>query len=348
MSSDGVGGISAAGNLVFVGGRDIEDRRDRFVAVDRSSGKQVWVYQYDAVAELDYGNSPRATPLFTDGVLVTLGATGVLSALDAESGIPLWTVNLPETFAAEVPTWGFSGSPIVIDAMIYLQINRQAALVAIDLFSGETKYAVPGHEPSYSSLIETPDHKFLLGVDSQGYFARRVNDGALVWSLKPQYDGDFGVPSPVIHRNGLILASENNGIQFVPRSIEQFGVQVSMLDDSLIPDSHTPVVMGDEVLVAHDGLHSLDVKNQLNRKWSVAESKITGYASIIASSNRAIVTTESGDWILVDTGKGRVIEERSIIGSRKRVLSHPAICENQLFQRVGDQLFRFDLDADGS
>ncbi len=335
----------AADDMVVVSGRDAADRRDLFVALDLSSGSELWLHHYDAVAELDYGNSPRATPAAAGGLVVTLGATGILSALDGQTGVALWKVDLASRFNAPVPTWGFSGSPLVIDETIYLQIAKESSLVAIDLFSGQTRWQVAGKTAAYASLMPMGDGKTIVGVDESGYFARRAGDGAPVWSYQPEISGDFGVPTPVPYAGGVIFTSENNGVQLIKTARGTLAERPTAINDLLIPDTHTPVLVGEQLLVAHEGLHSLDVSAGLREKWSIADSVITSYASVIASNNRAIVTTEEGQWLLFefDDDSVKLLDQKTIASTNIAVLSHPAIVGDKLLLRTGKDVRCFQL-----
>ena len=72
MPSPGIGGLMVAGETLVVSGRDSSDSKDLFFGLDLATGRQIWNHEYRAAASLDYGNSPRATPTFSKGVLVTL------------------------------------------------------------------------------------------------------------------------------------------------------------------------------------------------------------------------------------------------------------------------------------
>jgi hypothetical protein len=333
--------------MIVVGGRDAADRKDRFTALDRRTGRPLWLHEYDAPAELDYGNSPRATPVLIEGIVVTLGATGVLSALDATTGVSLWSVDLAKRFSTPVPTWGFSGSPLVIDRVIYLQVGEQAAVVAIDLFSGDTKWQVAGQTSAYSSLMPLADQPLIVGVQPNGYFVRRIKDGTQVWGYTSEFSGDFGVPAAVPTQHGVVFTSENNGIQLIGRQGETLQRTPDAINDTLIPDSHTPVLVGSQLLVAYDGLHALNVDQGLQETWSVAESSIIGYASIIAAKNRALVTTEHGVLLLVefDEASAKVVDQRQIAKSNVALLSHPMVVGKQLVMRVGDQIRCYALSS---
>src|SRR4029450_1513239 len=55
-----------------------------------------------------HGAGPKATPLFQDGTLFTLGISGIVSAFDAATGKILWHTNAP----SEPPSFGAASSPV--------------------------------------------------------------------------------------------------------------------------------------------------------------------------------------------------------------------------------------------
>ena len=152
--------------------------------------------------------------------------------------------------------------------------------------------------------------------------------------------GDFGVPTPVAVRGGLIFAGENNGVQLFRQAGSGFGSRPVAINDTLIPDSHPPVSIDGKLLVAMNGLHCLSIADGLNEEWCVGESLITGYASLIVSSNTALVTTENGRLVLFRFGpRGcEIIDQLRLAETRVRVLSHPAVIADKLVIRVGTEL----------
>ncbi len=71
-----------------------------FVCLDPVSGGELWRLTYAAPGQLDYGNSPRATPLIADPVVYLLGAMGDLHCVDIDSGDVRWHKHLVKISAA--------------------------------------------------------------------------------------------------------------------------------------------------------------------------------------------------------------------------------------------------------
>ena len=112
------------------------------------------------------------------------------------------------------------------------------------------------------------------------------------------------------------------------------------MNDTFLPDSHTPVAVGNLLLVAYEGIHGLDLSDRLSTNWSVGERWVNGYASIIATDDTALVTTDKGDLILIgfDQKSARVLDRVALGDGKISVLSHPAIAGKRLLIRVGREI----------
>ena len=70
------------------------------MALDAATGKMVWESSYAAPYKMNpatapHGQGPKATPLFHDGKLFTLGISGIVSGFDAVTGKRLWQTSAP-------------------------------------------------------------------------------------------------------------------------------------------------------------------------------------------------------------------------------------------------------------
>ncbi|MEL6106088.1 MAG: PQQ-binding-like beta-propeller repeat protein, partial [Planctomycetota bacterium] len=341
LPSVGYGGLVAADGVVVVSGRDAQDQSDAFLAFSIDDGKPLWQTQYTSPSSFDYGNTPRATPLIAGSNVFTLGAAGILSSLDLKSGQSNWRIDLASELGEALPTWGFCSSPVLIEGTIYLQLGAKQTLVAVDASSGVVSWSAIGRPAAYSSLMpmKFQGKDLLVGIDRIGYFIRSADDGKYLWLAKRKYSGDFGVPAPVINGTSILFTGENNGLEvFDLTAIASASVTAPQFaNDELLPDSHTPVIAGDQVLVAYEGLHSLNLDG-LRSRWTIVEDKINAYAAIIASPKRALVATEGNELLLVDTERGELLDSMTLAEGVGPLLSHPAIANDRLFIRVGDEI----------
>ena len=92
---------------------------ERVVAYDRARRRALWSHA-DATryATVIAGVGPRATPTIEAGRVFTLGATGILNALELASGRRLWSHDVVRETGATLPDWGKSASPLVVDGRV--------------------------------------------------------------------------------------------------------------------------------------------------------------------------------------------------------------------------------------
>src|SRR5579864_6929175 len=74
-----------------------------------TTGQPVWRRGYPVrFWESNGGAGPRATPTLSGGRVYTMGATGILNALDATDGTVAWSRNVASDTDTKVPMWGFA------------------------------------------------------------------------------------------------------------------------------------------------------------------------------------------------------------------------------------------------
>ena len=352
MTGAGLSGIVATSRQVIVADRDPLDQDDVFRCLDAHTGTEIWKLQYPALGDMDYGNSPRATPVIHDGKVYLLGAFGDLHCLKLAGGEVVWKKNLVQEFGAKLVVWGMCASPLVVDGKLIVNPGaKDASLVALDGRSGKVVWRSPGMAAAYSSFIvgRFGGLRQIVGYDQVSLGGWEVATGKRLWSLVPPEQGDFNVPTPINVDGKLLVTTENNGTR-----LYQFDRQGKILPEpvaenfDLAPDSSTPVVVDGKVFGCWGELYCLDLSSGLKALWTAEDEAFEDYVTIIGNRERLLITSARGELLLVGTGGDRyeLISRLRVFGEDSEVLSHPALVGRRLYIRDGSAVCCVALDGD--
>ncbi len=352
LPSVGHGGVAVAEGVCVVGSRDLADQEDLFEGFDAETGERLWRHAYPAPGTLDYGNSPRATPLIHEGVAYLQGALGHLTALDLATGDMLWERDLATDYDTPQLEWGIAGTPLLAEGVLVVQPGgRKACLVGLDPATGEEKWKTPGGKPSHSSFVHwrRGDRDLAVGFDAKNLGAWDLSTGEKVWSIAPEFTGDFNVPTPVIVGNLLFVATENNGarlLQFSEAGSPLPSSGKGMIED-FTPDAHTPVAIGLRIYGVHHGLHCFEAApgRELKPLWKHPDPRLDEYACLVAAGKRLLVLTHACELILwEDTGDSvRELGSLDLQTGSTETLSAPAFVGTRCYVRIGQELFCLEL-----
>jgi outer membrane protein assembly factor BamB len=301
---------------------------------------------------LDYGQSPRATPVIHEGRAYLLGAFGDLRCVDVANGKVIWKRQLLREFKAELPTWGMCSPPLVVDDLLIVNPGgTNASLVALDCVTGCTRWVTPGNPAAYSAFIcgEFGGRRQIVGYDQQSLGGWDVKTGERLWRLVPPTEGDFNVPTPIAVAGSLLVSTENNGTRFYRfdesgRIVNKPAAEFA----GLSPDTVTPVVTRGRVFGAHLGLRCLDLQNGLKQIWVREDAALGDYATLIADNERVLVITLNGELILLDAKSEHyaIISRLRLFEGDVEVYSHPALVGTRLYARGGYSVVCVDLATD--
>ena len=86
--------------------------------------------------------------------MYTLGATGIVNALDAGTGAVVWSRNAASDTGAQDPGWGFTSSPLVVNDLV---------IVAVPIGAGQTCAEIASVADELV-CAQTPDPFIAVGV----------------------------------------------------------------------------------------------------------------------------------------------------------------------------------------
>ncbi|MCX7015169.1 MAG: PQQ-like beta-propeller repeat protein, partial [Candidatus Sumerlaeota bacterium] len=190
------------------------------LCLNAADGKEVWRDKYAAQAVTGPAArhpGPRSSPAVADGKIVALGATGILSCLDAASGKVAWR---NEEYANAVPKFFTGMSPIIVDGMAIAHLGGpgNGPLVALDLATGAPKWKWEGAGPGYSSpaLLTVEGAKQVVELTEGSVIGVGVADGKLLWQIPFEARGmAYNAATPIIDGQIVIYTGQGRGTHAV-------------------------------------------------------------------------------------------------------------------------------------
>lgn len=186
-----------------------------------ATGELVWRHADHArFWESNAGAGPRGTPTLHEGRAYTLGATGILNALDARDGSLIWSRNAATDTDTKIPEWAISSSPLIHDDLVMVAVD--GTLATYDKETGEPRWTGPKDGGSYSSphYFEIARVPQVLLMSGKGATSFAPNDGTILW----QHDwGGFAIVQPAMltETDLLVSTSDRAGVRRISVAQEE-------------------------------------------------------------------------------------------------------------------------------
>ncbi len=313
---------------------------------DAATGKPVWSHR-DAARfwESNAGAGPRGTPALHRGRVYTLGATGIVNALDARTGSLLWTRNGAADTEAKRPDWGFSGSPLVIGDVVVVPVSGH--LAAYDAATGNPRWIHKEGGGGYSSphLANFDGVPQILFLNNEGVSGLAPADGKALWNHK--WSGGT-ILQPAVLSDGLLMAGSDisGGIGLrrlaVSNASGNWSVEEKWTSTGLKPYFNDFVVDGDHAY-GFDGaiLSCVDLRDG-KRKWKGGRYG-HGQMLLFAAQHLLVVLSEEGELALVKASPGEFTEVAKVPAIEGKTWNHPVAAGQILLVRNGQEMAAFRL-----
>jgi outer membrane protein assembly factor BamB len=180
------------------------------MALNAATGKIMWRTSYPAPymaadAAAAHGAGPKATPLFHNGKLYTLGITGIVSAFDAVTGKLVWQKPAPP----EHPWLGMAVSPIGDKNLVIVHPGNYGPLTAFDAKTGDIKWTASGDSAWASPIIvELGGIRQVVSMTQQSVISVSVADGALLWEHPWKPSATASAMTPILYGETIIVSSQ--------------------------------------------------------------------------------------------------------------------------------------------
>jgi outer membrane protein assembly factor BamB len=316
---------------------------DEVVACHRvATGRPVWRHR-DAARfwESNAGAGPRATPTLANGRVYTLGATGIVNALDAADGAVVWSRNAASDTGVKIPQWGFAGSPLVVDDVVI--VATAGRLVAYDRGTGEPRWVGPAGGGGYSSphLVTIDGVKQVLLLHGDGALGVALATGTQLWTYP--WGGD-GIVQPAVTADGDVLIGAGMGVRRIALAHGPGGwtAEERWTSVGLKPYFNDFVVHGGHAF-GFDGsaLACIDLADG-KRRWKGGRYG-HGQLILLPDQDLLLVLSEQGELALVAATPDQFTELARFPAIEGKTWNHPVLVGDVLLARNGQEMVAFRL-----
>jgi outer membrane protein assembly factor BamB len=343
----------AAGRLYTTGARG---DREFVLAIDAQDGAELWATEIGPVLRNNWGDGPRGTPTVHDGKVYVMGGQGLLVALDAAGGKPLWKAAMTD-LGGKVPSWGYTES-VLIDGnrVLCTPGGPQGAVAALDAATGKLLWQSKSFtEPAqYSSLIAIEHNgvRQAIVLTMKKLAGIAIEDGALLW--QSDWPGRTAViPTPIFH-DGCVFVTSGYG---VGGKLVRLGPDHTVTDvyanDHLVNHHGGVLLIGDHLYGHSDkgGWTCLDFKTgeiAWQRRDALGKGAVAaadGMLYCVAESDGTVVLVEASPDGWNEKGRFKLEPQSTQRKPSGKIWTHPVIANGKLYLRDQELVYCFDVKA---
>jgi ABC-type phosphate/phosphonate transport system substrate-binding protein/outer membrane protein assembly factor BamB len=357
MESPAMAGIAVQPPFLIVADKTNDTKDDTWRCLHADTGEQLWSLTYPAPGDMDYTNTPRATPVIAGDKVYLLSALGHLHCAELRTGKVLWKRDLLADFGGKQLAWGFCPAPTIDgDRLITGTASKEAAVVALDRHTGKLLWKTPGEVMAHGCMLLDAfgGRRQLVGYDVESIRGWDPETGKHLWNITPPKPRDYNVPSPLKFGEFLLLSTDDHGTR-----LHAFNADGTIRPDpvakqaDLKPEISTPVLVNNLLFITvNDLLICLDPADKLAERWRFEDKAFNEYASLIGGNNRVLATTTTGELILfaAEPQAPRVISRLQVFqgknGRSPDIWAHPALVGDHLYLRSPEETVCLRLSED--
>ena len=184
---------------------------DTVWCLDPASGKEIWKQSYECPLDPHmFEGGPGATPTVDGERVYTLSRAGHLHCLDAKTGKVVWMKHLVKDLGGKVPTWGYAGSPLVLEKRVIVDVGAPgAATVALDKTSGEVAWKSGDEGAGYGAPLafEQGGKRLLALFDGYGLVLREADSGKPLARQEWKTNYEINASTPIVSGDKIFVSS---------------------------------------------------------------------------------------------------------------------------------------------
>jgi outer membrane protein assembly factor BamB len=322
------------------------------LCLDELTGKELWKNGYASITVTGPSASqhpgPRGTPAVSNGKLVTFGAAGILSCLDASSGKLLWRKDNP---ANAFPAFFTGTSPLIADGMCIIHIGKKddGQVMAYDLNTGNEKWKWTGEGPSYSSpsVMTIDGKKLLIVITEKNIMALNLSDGKQLWQIAtPVQQRYYNCVSPYIDGQTIYLTGQGTGTKAI--KVEKSGndlIAKELWSNTEVGAKWNTPVLKDGFLYGFTDQKRIYCVNAATGQTAWIDNAVTSDFSTIVDCGSVIMgLTSTGNLYVLKPDSKAYTEVVKYKVSETPIYGYPVISGNKIYIKDAENLMMFKID----
>ncbi|MBN1803811.1 MAG: PQQ-binding-like beta-propeller repeat protein [Sedimentisphaerales bacterium] len=323
------GRVYAMGNS---GKKGPNPNHDTVFCFDANTGREIWTHTYPCPLEPKYYEGGTLSTPTVDGKSVyTISKMGHLYCLDADTGNVKWQKNMNKDLGFELPTWHFSGSPLVIGNMLILNLgdagvalNKNNGNVIWDNGKGICGYATP--------VPFTMDGEKCVAIFGASHIRGvRISDGKVLWESFFENEHKVNAADPIIIGNEVFVS---NGYNYGCAKLKINGSAVQTVWKNKNMRNHMNCTMywkGYLYGFDENKLTCLDFKDG-SIKWS--DSSMGKGALMMSADGRMIVISDKGELAIARANPEKLdLISKAQILPRAKCWTTPILANGKIYAR---------------
>ena len=307
-------------------------------ALRADTGRELWHTSYPApyapaTPAAAHGVGPKATPLFHNGRLFTLGITGIVSAFDSSTGTLAWQTPA----AREHPSYGTAVSPVGDENLIIVHPGNHGPLTAFDANTGAVKWTAGNDRGAYASpmIVELGGVRQVVTMTQRSVLGVSLSDGARLWEYPWLSRSTPSAITPLVYDETLIVGGEGMAVTALKpaRRDGKWIVDLVWETKEVSLFLSNPVVIGDALFGLSDKkrgqFFALDAKS--GKVLWLGQPRQASNTAVVKAGNVLLLLNDEGELIVARSSKTAFEPLKRYIVADSATWAQPAVSGNRIF-----------------